>query len=133
MPASTSAPVVLVVEDNPSMLALIRSLVAGVSSAIHECTDGESALALYDRIRPDWVLMDIKMRGIDGIAATRALRHADPRARVVIVTEHREEQYQRAALAAGAAGFVLKDDLSGLPRLLVEEPAAEPRGERPGP
>ena len=120
------APVVLLVEDNPAMRALIRSLVAGVSSAVHECADGASALDLYDKVRPDWVLMDVEMSGMDGLAATRALRRSDPAARIIIVTDH-EDRYRRAAEEAGATGFVRKDHLLDLP-LLLAQPEAPPPG-----
>jgi CheY-like chemotaxis protein len=120
MPVTASGPVVLLVEDNASMRALIRSLVTDVSSAVHECADGETALELYQRVRPDLVLMDVQMAGMDGIAATRALRRSDPNARIIIVTEHSEAQYRSAAAAAGASGFVLKDDLLALPRLVEQ-------------
>lgn len=101
------------------MRALIRSLVDDVSSVVYECADGESAVDLYARHHPDWVLMDIALSGLDGIAATHEIRHSDPAARVIIVTEHREEQFRRAASAAGAVGYVLKDHLLDLPRLLT--------------
>lgn len=106
------------------MRALIRSLVEGISPVIHECADGESALELYARMRPDWVLMDVKLGGMDGIAATRAIRRSDPVARIIVVTEHREAAYRQAAVAAGATWFLLKEDLLQLPGLLT---AAAPR------
>ena len=115
----TGAPSVLIVEDSAPMRALIRSLVEGVSSAVHECADGETAVELYARLHPDWVLMDVKMGGMDGIAATRAIRKSDPAARIIIVTEHREDEYVRAAGAAGASGFVGKENLLLLPGLLA--------------
>jgi CheY-like chemotaxis protein len=110
--------VVLVVEDNPAMRALIRSMVATPGATVHECASGESALALYERVHPDWVLMDIKMSGMDGIAATRAIRQADPQARVIIVTEYGDDRSRAAAMAAGATGFVLKQNLLDLPAML---------------
>ena len=118
----TGAPSVLIVEDNAPMRALIRSLVEGVSSAVHECADGETAVELYGRLHPDWVLMDVKMGGMDGIAATQAIRKSDPAARIIIVTEHRDEHYRSAATAAGASGFVLKENLLELPGLLAGRP-----------
>lgn len=110
----------LVVEDNASMRALIRSLVSEAGSAVYECQDGETAIGLYDEIHPDWVLMDIRMGGMDGIAATRAIRRTNPDARVIIVTDHGDPQSRAAAMAAGAFGFVLKQNLLELPALLAD-------------
>ncbi|MDP3909912.1 MAG: response regulator transcription factor [Gemmatimonadales bacterium] len=110
---------VLVVENNAAMRALIRSLVEPIGRVVQECDTGERAIELYARLHPDWVLMDIEMGGMDGIAATRAIRRSDPHARVVIITEHGEERYRRAAREAGASGFLLKDNLLELPRLLA--------------
>lgn len=109
---------VLLVEDNPSMRALIRSLAEAASSVVEECQDGESALEVYAQIQPDCVLMDIKLGGMDGISATRAIRQVDPGARVVIVTEIDDEQHRRAAADAGASGYLLKENLLDLPALL---------------
>lgn len=112
-------PVVLMVEDNDAMRALIRSLVEEVTSEVRECASAEEALELYPRVCPDWVLMDIRLRGMDGIAATQALRKLDPEARVIIVTEHGARRYRDAARVAGASGFVLKDNLLELTSLLA--------------
>jgi len=109
--ATQRASSILVVEDNAAMRALIRSLVEELASVVHECGRGDDAVDLYARIRPDCVVMDIRLPGLDGLAATRAIRRLDPGARVVIVTEFGDEQYRRAAEAAGARGFVLKEDL----------------------
>lgn len=121
-------PAVLVVEDNAAMRTLIRSLVARVAPTVHECEDGASAVDLYVRLRPDWVLMDINLGGMDGLAATRAIRQSDPAARVIIVTELDDEGYRRAAEDAGACGFVLKENLLRLPALLA--PLHSPGGAR---
>jgi two-component system response regulator DesR len=108
------------VEDNPAMRALIRSLVELSGRAVHECADAESALTLYPTLKPDLVLMDIKLGGIDGITATRRLRAAHPGARIVIITEQRENGYRVAAAHAGVSGFLLKQDLLTLPALLAQ-------------
>lgn len=109
---------VLLVEDNPDMRAFIRGLVETVPSFIHECADGEEAVSVYAAVRPDWVLMDVELGGMDGISATRAIRTLDADAHVVIVTAHGEEEYRRAAADAGACAFVLKNDLLDLPVIL---------------
>lgn len=81
---------------------------------IGEAEEGEAALAQLDRLAavgelPDVVLMDLVMRGQDGITATREIRERFPTVQVVAVTSFGESQRIRAALAAGAAGYVMKD------------------------
>ena len=115
----------MVVENNAAMRALIRSLVEPIGPVVHECDTGESAVEAYARLRPACVLMDIQMGAMDGIAATRAIRRSDPHARVIIITDHGDERYRRAAHAAGACGFVLKENLWELPALLAGSPKPE--------
>lgn len=122
------SPVVLIVEDNDAMRALIRSLVEEATPAVQECANAEEAIERYPRINPDWVLMDIRLGGMDGITATRALRQLDPDARVVIVTEHGDRRYRTAARAAGASGFVLKENLLELTALLASDAAETSHG-----
>ena len=112
---------VLIVEDNAAMRSLIRSLVEPLS-VVHECASGEAALECYSRVHPDCVLMDIQLGEMDGISTTRAILAQHPDARVIIVTEHQEPEYRRAAETAGASGFVLKQNLLALPQLLAPLP-----------
>ena len=72
-------------------------------------SDGAEAVRVVTETRPDVCLMDIQMPGMDGIEATRAVRAASPDTRVLIVTTFARPGYLRAALDAGAAGFVVKD------------------------
>ncbi|MDI6944835.1 response regulator transcription factor [Microbacterium barkeri] len=74
-----------------------------------EAGDGTTAAAEALRLSPDVCLMDIQMPGADGIAATRAIRTSSPGTRVLIVTTFARPGYLRAALEAGASGFVVKD------------------------
>lgn len=77
---------------------------------VGEAADGASAIELARSIRPDVVLMDIRMPGIDGIAATRAIvDSSDWPVKVIIVTTFDPDEYVYEALRAGASGFVLKD------------------------
>lgn len=126
--SGVSGPVVLLVEDSAVMRTLIRSLVEEVTSAIHECDSGENAVDLYPDLRPDWVLMDIQLGGMDGIAATRAIRRLDTGARVIMVTEHGDAAHREKARAAGARAFVLKEDLLKLPTLLAASIEKGPEG-----
>jgi DNA-binding NarL/FixJ family response regulator len=74
-----------------------------------EAEDGSSAIALARLVRPDVVLMDIRMPNTDGIEATRQIIAADPAARVLVLTTFDLDDYAFGALRAGASGFLLKD------------------------
>jgi DNA-binding NarL/FixJ family response regulator len=97
---------------------MIRRVVNDLASDVEECDDGSEVLAAYARSRPDWVLMDIEMRRMDGITATREIVMAFPAAKVVIVSKHDDEQMREAAREAGACGYVLKDNLLAVRQLL---------------
>ena len=76
---------------------------------VGSAADGEGALRVVAETRPDVCLMDIQMAGVDGIEATRRMVAAQPDTRVLIVTTFARPGYLRAALDAGASGFVVKD------------------------
>src|SRR5436190_21618716 len=114
---------ILIVEDNPQMRRTLRELLGDVVAACYECSDGREALVAYQQYRPDWVLMDLKMPGIDGLAATAALCAADPAARILIVTNYDDPELREAARQAGACGFVAKENLLELRTLISLSPA----------
>jgi CheY-like chemotaxis protein len=93
------------------MRQLIKKLIADLASALYESSDGEQALAIYREYRPDWVLMDIRMDGMDGLTATQQIIAKWPEAKVAIVTGYNEQSLRDAARRAGACEYVLKDDL----------------------
>ena len=76
---------------------------------VGEASDGAEALALARRARPDVVLMDVRMPGTDGIAATAAITTELPDTRVLVLTTFDLDEYAFGALRAGASGFLLKD------------------------
>ena len=101
----------LIVDDNQAFRRMITRVVCDLADEIRECADGAQAFASYQQFHPDLVLMDIEMKGMDGITATRQITTAFPAARVIIVTVYGEEPLRVAAREAGACGYVLKENL----------------------
>ncbi|GAA2629204.1 response regulator transcription factor [Paractinoplanes durhamensis] len=104
---------VLLVDDQPLMRVGFRALLDAEEQmvVVGEAADGAEAVELARRLRPDVVLMDVQMPGLDGIEATRRIA-ADPAldgVRVLILTNYGLDSYVFAALRAGASGFLLKD------------------------
>jgi len=109
----------LIVDDDPRSRHLIRTALDEPGMEFFEGNDGREAIQLYEAHRPDWVIMDIEMEPVDGIMATRTIRRRDPKSRVVIVSQHNSLRFSRAARAAGAWAYVLKDDLHDLRNILA--------------
>ena len=110
---------VLIVEDSLEMRREICSLLSDLAGEVHECSDGSTALAAYEEHRPDWVLMDIVMKQMDGLEATRQIKSAYPNAKIVIVTSYDDNELKEAASEAGACAYVLKENLFEIRSLLM--------------
>ncbi len=101
---------ILIVDDHSVVRSGIRALLKSSPSyhVVAEAADGEEAVALAKRHKPDIVMMDISMPKVNGIEATRVLRGEVPLAKVIILTVHEDEEYVYQLLKAGASGYVLK-------------------------
>ena len=107
----TERPVrVLLVDDDDLMRAGLRSVLSSDDGVevVGEAGDGRAALDEVRKLRPDLVLMDIRMPDLDGISATREVLAAEPEIKVVVLTTFEEDDYIFEALSAGASGFLLK-------------------------
>jgi DNA-binding NarL/FixJ family response regulator len=102
---------VLIVDDDALVRAGLSMILAGVPgvTVVGEATDGVEVPPALERSRPDVVLMDIRMPGIDGLAATEALRRRPSPPEVIVLTTFEADEYVLRALRAGASGFLLKD------------------------
>ncbi|MFC7221364.1 response regulator [Streptomyces polyrhachis] len=102
---------VLLVDDHQVVRRGLRTFleVQGDIEVVGEAADGDEGVARAEELRPDVVLMDVKMPGTDGVEALRRLRTAGNPARVLIVTSFTEQRTVVPALRAGAAGYVYKD------------------------
>ncbi|WP_378144920.1 response regulator [Cnuibacter sp. UC19_7] len=100
----------LLVDDQPLIRMGLRMVLEARGFAVAgEASDGGEAIAQAAVLAPDVILMDVRMPGLDGIQATRAIVQASPGSRILILTTFDLDEYAFAALDAGASGFLLKD------------------------
>jgi len=111
MPTSPALVRLMLVDDHPLVRDGLRVRLEAVPgfSVVAEAGDAEAALAEARRAAPDLVLMDIGMKGVNGIEATRRLTAELPALRVVVLSMYDNAEYVREALHAGARGYLLKD------------------------
>jgi DNA-binding NarL/FixJ family response regulator len=102
---------VLLVDDQSLLRKGFRMIIEGQTGiqVVGEASDGEEAVAMTARLRPDVALMDVRMPGMDGIEATSQIIAAGSTTRVLILTTFDLDEYAFAGLRAGASGFLLKD------------------------
>jgi len=108
---------ILIVEDNLKMRSYIKKIIEQnfkTIEAISECDDGEDAIQLYKKYHPDWVLMDIQLKGMDGLNATKLIRNFEPAAKIIIVTQYDDPEYRKMAKDFGVVDYVLKESLYDL-------------------
>lgn len=112
MTSPANSPItILTADDHPLIregLVAVLHAEAGLQ-VVAEAANGEEAIEAYARLRPDIVLMDLKMPVMDGLAATRAILAEDPEARIIVLTTYDGDEDVHRALSAGARGYLLKD------------------------
>src|SRR3712207_2276327 len=99
---------VLIADDHALLRSGIRAMLAGEPDieVVGEAADGREAVALCRELRPDLVLMDVGMPGVDGMEATRRIKAENPAVGVLVVTAHPSPDYVLDAVRAGAAGYI---------------------------
>ncbi|MBI3733147.1 MAG: response regulator transcription factor, partial [Chloroflexi bacterium] len=106
-----SAPIkLLIVDDHPVVRRGLQSMLADAKDVqvVGEATSGAEALAQVAKIKPDVILMDIRMPGADGVQVTRRLRREHPDIKIIILTTYDDDQHLFNAIEAGAHAFLTK-------------------------
>lgn len=93
---------------------MMRNMYSTHFDEVIECSDGTEALAAFNDANPDWVVMDIKMKKMDGIEATSEIVSRNPEAKIIIVSQFDDETTVAAAKHAGAIEFISKGNLSNV-------------------
>lgn len=102
----------LLADDNPNMLENVARMLAPHYEIVGKLPDGESVLRDYDRLRPDLIVLDISMGGLNGIEVAGRLRDTGRHAKIVFLTVHDDQDFVSAAVGAGGSGYVVKSRLS---------------------
>ncbi|HAX47444.1 MAG TPA: response regulator transcription factor [Ignavibacteria bacterium] len=102
---------ILIVDDHEVVRDGLRNILTSLDniSIAGEAGNGEDAVKMYSSLKPDLVIMDISMPGMNGIEATRVIKEKDPDARILILTMHDNQEYLNQIIRSGAKGFILKN------------------------
>jgi DNA-binding NarL/FixJ family response regulator len=102
---------ILIADDHAVVRSGLHSILEmeGDLTVVAEASDGHQALALTQEMLPDIVLMDIKMGDWDGVTATRRIRNSVPTTRVIVLTNHDQDELVFSSIRAGASGYLLKE------------------------
>jgi len=98
----------LLADDHKLVLDGIRRLLENEPYRIDTVEDGQAVLRAAEQLQPDIIVLDISMPSLNGIDAARRLRKIVPRARILFLTMHADQEYLREAVRAGASGYLLK-------------------------
>ena len=109
---------ILIADDDDILRMAVRAAVAMENDEVFECTNGQDAVAMYEKHKPDWVLMDIMMEPMDGLTATAKIKEQYPDARVIILTSYNQKEFEQASQKLGAVKLVGKDNFSELRTLM---------------
>jgi DNA-binding NarL/FixJ family response regulator len=107
----------LIVDDSAAMRRCIRDLLLDADEKL-ECSDGNEAVRAFAAWQPDWVLMDIEMKELDGLSAARQIKADWPESRIIFVTAHDEPRFRAAASQLNVHGYVLKDHLEAINQIV---------------
>jgi two-component system response regulator DegU len=102
----------LLVDDNDRIRKVMRNIYSPLFDEVIECKDGTEAVSIFKQELPDWVVMDIKMKMMDGIEAAAKIISIYPDAKIIVVSQFKDSITIDSAMKAGAIEFVSKENLT---------------------
>lgn len=106
---------IIIVDDDYLVVNSLKTIItASGIDVLAVGYDGLEAIELFKTHRPDIVLMDIRMEGLNGIEATREILKLDPGAKILLITTFQDEEYISSALSLGCRGYILKQNIKGI-------------------
>lgn len=104
----------LLVDDNDNIRRIMKDLYSPYFNEIVECTDGTEVVEQFSSINPDWTVMDIQMKRMDGIEAAEKVIHVEPNAKIILISQFDDVEIVSEARRSGAIAFVKKDSLENV-------------------
>ncbi|HSH36188.1 response regulator transcription factor [Schnuerera sp.] len=106
---------IIIIDDDPLVVESLKTIIdANEIEILAVGYDGHQAVELYDKHRPDLILMDIRMEKSNGIDATEKILKIDPKAKILLITTFQDDEYIGAALSLGCKGYILKQNIKGI-------------------
>ena len=106
---------IVIVDDDDIVLMSLKTIIeASGINVIETGKSGNDAISLYNKYKPDILLSDIRMEGMDGISASFAITKEHPDAKILFLTTFSDDEYVTEALKCGAKGYILKQDFEGI-------------------
>ncbi|HGY57165.1 MAG TPA: response regulator transcription factor [Caldithrix abyssi] len=112
---------VMIVDDCTKIRAMLSALLKNQLTDlknIYECKSGTEAITCYEKNKPDWTLMDIRMEPLNGFSVSQKILDMNPRAKIMIVTSYDDPEYREKAKQLKVAAYVLKDNLNDVIAIL---------------
>lgn len=106
---------IIIIDDDPLVVESLKTIIdANGIEILAVGYDGHQAVELYDKHRPDLILMDIRMEKLNGIDATKEILKIDSKAKILLITTFQDDEYIGAALSLGCKGYILKQNIKGI-------------------
>lgn len=106
---------IIIIDDDPLVVESLKTIISANGIDIAAVGyDGEEAVFLYEKHKPDLILMDIRMEKLNGIEAAKNMLGKDPQAKILLITTFQDQEYIAQALSIGCKGYILKYNIKGI-------------------